>query len=885
MTTLSGLNTANYDNCVSWNNFNGNVSSVGQNGDPSFWGTYDQGGNVLEWTEEQTYLGGDGEYVFSKMAYGGSWATNVSGISSDNYGQYTRPGLNVSSLYNSLNATNENGFRVFSYTNPLNLSNFVTVSGQNNQSQNIQQGNIYGIDKDNSIWRVQPDSQQIVKIMSTGGLTLPTGSNAIAYNNQTNHLIFMYYGAGALPFGIPGNNGSGLYSVKINYDINNTPSLTNISGVSGWNNAITKPIYNASYWNNSNGSGGYWFMSESTGVLSKISFTTVSNNGLAVSGNSFVSFTLPTISILPNLYDNQFGDISISGSSTTGNLYATTKFGFLYCFDLTPTMLGQNPVYITGAKITGDAVGRTLQTTFDYNNSVLYGHSYDNQTSYIINTELNSNFGQTSIIKDAYNNNVSFPKFTDMCGGTSYSVGAVASGYRAGALEITNQHYVNFLNTVDPSGNQIQLSPYDNGYNQNATSSTGILYTYLMASDRGGILYTSSNNAGQKYSVKTYMRDKPAVFITWPMAARYCNWLHNKVSDSNSLITNIGAYNFTATSYDGGTSSNSGLIRSVDAKYFLPNIHEWYKSAYFSLNKFPAGPVYSGYFQYATQSDVQPSCVDYDQYGDGPRYTNQIQSITFNDLRVGDSYTLNLSITKPDKYDAFLQINTIDFIASDTSETILVPITRYSNVLAVVLTTQLVQNNGSLIVEEKTHLVTCQQANNTCFTRLPRTPLPTTTRTPTATMTPTKSPASTKSPTPTKTTTQTPTRSPYNSQTPTPTITATPTVTPSGPQSSIYVCNFVDSSNNFDTLSGEYMRLGASYIYYKSGDNLSYKLFYNAVSSRWELTNNAGSSVFYYSTGIFGSWRSGPAITQYPLNSLGFWEIRTSQCDSRDSFL
>lgn len=884
MAIISGFNTANYNKCVSWNDFTGNVSAVGQNGNPSFWGTYDQGGNVLEWTEEQTYLGGNNEYVFSRVAYGGSWATNFSGISSDNYGQYTRPGLNDPFLYNSLNATNENGFRVFSYTNPLNLSNFVTVSGQNNQSQNVPKGNIYGVDKDNNIWRLQPDSQQIVKIMSTG-LSLPTGSNAIAYNNQTNHLIFMYYGTGTLPFGLPGNNGSGLYSVKINYDSNNTPSLTNISGISDWNNAITKPIYNASYWNNASGSGGYWFMSESTGVLSKISFTSVSNNGLAVSGNSFASFTLSTIPILPNLYDNQFGDISISGSLTKGHLYATTKFGYLYCFDLTPTMSGQNPVYITGAKITGDAAGRTLQTTFDHNNSILYAHSYDSQTWYSINTEFNSNFGQTTLIKDIYNNNVLLPQLTDMCGGTSYAIGSVATGYRAASYQITNQDYVNFLNTVDPSGNQVQLNSYNNGYNQNSASSTGVLYTYLMSSDRGGISYVPNNNPGEKYVVNRYMHNKPAIFITWPMAARYCNWLHNKVSDSNSLITNVGAYNFTAPSYDGGTSSNSGLIRSVDAKYFLPNIHEWYKSAYFSLNKFPAGPVYSGYFQYSTQSDVQPSCVDYDQYGEGPKLINQIKQIIFNDLKIGDSYTVNLSLTKPDKYDAFLPISTINFVASDVSETILVPITRYSNVLAVVLTSQLVQDNGSLTVEEKTHLVTCQQPNNTCFTRLPRTPLPTRTVTKTLTVTPTRTvtvsrtPPTTNSPTPTRTITATIT--PTISVTPT--ITPTITVTPSGPPNSIYACNFVDASNNFNTLSGEYIRSGD--IYYKSGDNLSYKLFYNGASSRWELTNNAGSSVFYHATTIFGSWRSGAALTQYAINSLGFWEIRTSQCENRDSFL
>jgi hypothetical protein len=952
MATISGLNNVNYNHCVSWNSLSGHVSNVGQNGDPSFWGTYDQGGNALEWTEEQTYLGGNSEYQFSKMAYGGSWASNTSGISSNNYGQYTRPALNNPLFYNSLNATNENGFRVFSYTNPLNLPNFVTVSGVNNQSQNLPKGNIYGIDKDNNIWRIQLDAQQIVKVMSTG-LSLPTGSNAIAYNNQTNHLIFMYYGAGALPFGLPGNNGSGLYSVKINYDINNIPSLTNISGVSGWNNAITKPIYNASYWNSSNGSGGYWFMSESTGVLSKISFTSTSNNGLAVSGNSFASFTLPTINILPNLYDNQFGDISISGSSNKGVLYATTKFGFLYCFDLTPTISGQNPVYITGARITGDATGRTLQTTFDHNNSVLYGHSYDNQSWYTINTELNNNFGQTILVKDNNNNDILLPKLTDMCGGTTSSIGSVSGTYKVASYEITNQEYVDFLNSVDPLGQQAQLEVSDNGYNQNAAISTGILYTSLMASDRGGISYIASKDSGQKYVVNRYMHNKPAVFITWPMAARYCNWLHNRVSNPSSTTTSTGAYNFTDVSYDGGVCNNSGLTRSPTAKYFLPNANEWYKAAYYSLDRlepdqyhlnsgdqgasqsitvlgYPSPvatgwsvasgsiadstkifgkvesitPAYeepywnitvdagafmynndytffmpSGYDLYSTQQNSVPNCPDTDQYGEGPKLINQIQQIVFNGLRVGDSYTVNLSVTKPDKYDAFLPIDTINFIASDVSETIMVPVTRYSNVLAVVLSTQLIQNNGSVIIEEKTHIVTCQQSNSSCFTRLPRTPLPTNTRTPTATPTPSKTPVNTYSPTPTRTVTRTMTAT----NTVTPTYTPTTTPTPSNIPDSIYACNFVDTSNIFETLSGNYVKSGN--IYYKSANNLSYKIFYNGVSSRWELTNNAGNLVFYYSTSMFGSWRSGSALTQYPLNSLGFWEIRTSECDNNDSFL
>jgi hypothetical protein len=683
----------------------------------------------------------------------------------------------------------------------------------------------------------------------------------------------MYYGTSSLPFGSPSNNGSGLYSVKISYDDNNTPKLTNITGINNWNNYISKPIYNASYWNNASGSGGYWYMSEATGVLSKIAFTT-QGSGLSIVPTSFKSFTL-TVPVLPNLYDNQFGDISISGSSSSGYLYATTRFGFLYCFNLTPTMIGQNPVYVTGMKITGDAAGKTLQTTFNNSNNILYGHHYDTQTWYTIDTNLDS-FGNTNIIKSTSDQNVILPQFTDMCGGTSCTVGSVATGYKVSSYAVTNQEYVNFLNSVDPSGLSTQLTPYDNGYGQNSTASTGILYTYLMSSDRGGVLYVANNLLGNKYTVKKYMDTKPAVFITWPMAARYCNWLHNRVSDPHSNINTNGAYNFNAVSYDGGLSSNTGLIRNQNAKYFLPNIHEWYKSAYYSLNKNP-----SGYNLYATQSDSPPTCIEADEYGEGPHWINDVKQVIFNDLSVGDSYTLYLSITKPSKYDAFLTTTVIEFKANKTSEKILIPITRYSTVLAIILTTKLV-NNAGRVVDERNHLVACPGINTGCLARLPRTPLPTSTVTPSITATVTRTPSGTRqpsTPTPTNTVTKTGTPTPSVTSTITPSV----TVTSSKPQSIIYACNFVDSSNNYDIMSGTYNKQSDSE--YRKDNNLTgYKIYYNGSNSRWELANNAGTA-FYYASSIFGVWRSTSAVTQYPADSVGFWQVATSPCSDRDTFV
>lgn len=50
----AGSNVANYNAGAGWNGQNGNVTTVGSAGDASasYYGTYDQGGNVMEWSEE-----------------------------------------------------------------------------------------------------------------------------------------------------------------------------------------------------------------------------------------------------------------------------------------------------------------------------------------------------------------------------------------------------------------------------------------------------------------------------------------------------------------------------------------------------------------------------------------------------------------------------------------------------------------------------------------------------------------------------------------------------------------------------------------------------------------------------------------------------------------
>jgi formylglycine-generating enzyme required for sulfatase activity len=66
----SGTNVANYNYGAAWNGQDGNVTTVGSAGidSASFYGTFDQGGNVWEWN--------DAIISSSRELRGGSWADN-----------------------------------------------------------------------------------------------------------------------------------------------------------------------------------------------------------------------------------------------------------------------------------------------------------------------------------------------------------------------------------------------------------------------------------------------------------------------------------------------------------------------------------------------------------------------------------------------------------------------------------------------------------------------------------------------------------------------------------------------------------------------------------------------------------------------------------------
>ncbi len=62
---------ANFQAQATWNGLSGNVTSVGTNGGPSFYGAFDMGGNVAEWSEPVSQNGIDRSTLVRR---GGSWS-------------------------------------------------------------------------------------------------------------------------------------------------------------------------------------------------------------------------------------------------------------------------------------------------------------------------------------------------------------------------------------------------------------------------------------------------------------------------------------------------------------------------------------------------------------------------------------------------------------------------------------------------------------------------------------------------------------------------------------------------------------------------------------------------------------------------------------------
>jgi len=235
-----------------------------------------------------------------------------------------------------------------------------------------------------------------------------------------------------------------------------------------------------------------------------------------------------------------------------------------------------------------------LETSVGPYSKVLRGGNLVDNTSYIASTSRaytdksfgNSLFGfriASSALSPLYNNLV-FVGDTNNSADTS-GYGSVSYTYHIGKYEVTNNEYLEFLNSI-------------------AQTDTYNLYNSAMNwSNLGGITRTGSVGS-YEYTAKTNMGNKPVNFLNWASCARYCNWLSNNrpVGAQTTNTTENGSYDMTL----------ADPPRNNNTSFFLPNENEWYKAAYYK-----GGSANAGYWLYATQSDTEPSCVQLTLSGDG----------------------------------------------------------------------------------------------------------------------------------------------------------------------------------------------------------------------------------------------------------------------------
>ena len=113
--TQIGYNYANYNRVADWNGQDGNLTTVGTNGGPSYYGTLDQSGNVWEWNEAASGT--------SRCIRGGSWVSVAPSVDFQTF--YISKSYRT--FYGVSNRSYDVGFRVASSLNPLSISNFVSV--------------------------------------------------------------------------------------------------------------------------------------------------------------------------------------------------------------------------------------------------------------------------------------------------------------------------------------------------------------------------------------------------------------------------------------------------------------------------------------------------------------------------------------------------------------------------------------------------------------------------------------------------------------------------------------------------------------------------------------------------------------------------------------
>jgi formylglycine-generating enzyme len=179
---------------------------------------------------------------------------------------------------------------------------------------------------------------------------------------------------------------------------------------------------------------------------------------------------------------------------------------------------------------------------------------------------------------------------------TSY--GSVAYTYQIGKFEVTAGQYCAFLNAVA------------------ATDTYGLYHGY-MGEWWGCKIYQNGSGGTYTYTVASDWANRPVNFVSWGDAARFANWLSNgqPTGAQGTATTEDGSYYLNGAVT---TAALKSVKRKAGATWVIPTEDEWYKAAYYDLDKSGG----AGYWLYSTRSNDLPSNIGADGYTDPGNHAN-----------------------------------------------------------------------------------------------------------------------------------------------------------------------------------------------------------------------------------------------------------------------
>ena len=453
---------------------------------------------------------------------------------------------------------------------------------------------------------------------------------------------------------------------------------------------------------------------------------------------------------LPGYLPETSGNVTTVGRNGTSSYYGT--------YDQTGNVSEINDAIIS-VEATGDRRGRRggswasdniILLSKDFRDDIIVSGYYPSEEN---NAENSSYIGfRLSATGDPLSYSSNNNKFLNV-GNTgnladSTGFGKVDYIYKIMKYPVTNGEYVTFLNAVDPSG---------------------LNNRYLYSTEGAGWIYGGIQKTGvypTPYNSKIYMNNKPVNYVSWFDAARFANWLHNKVD--NASVTGDSATEDGSYTLNGAMSGV--IIANNGARYRIPTENEWYKAAYYNG---------SGYYSYATQNNILPIEVCSDSYGNGvgcdplPTPTTTASATRTPTITPSVSPTITVTPTKTS-----LATVTPSITPSNSPTPTVTP----SNTVTPSVTATVSPTPSITPSVTPTRTVTPTTTPTISVTPT-ITPTVTVTSSITPSVTPTTSPTAsisptpTTSPTPTITPTITPTVTSSNTPTPTTTCSNTPTVT------------------------------------------------------------------------------------------------------------